>query len=171
MDKRSDPTVLFRRWSLLSAAIDALAGTRTIDAALEVLRTRTRAIAMADGVCVVRRIGDRVAYIGEDAIAPLWTGQDFPIAHCISGIAMLERQPILIPDIARDSRVPLNAYLATFVASMAMFPLGRGGPFAALGLYWASAQPIEDAALALVESLTHSANATFEALAIRAEAA
>lgn len=166
-----DASILFRRWALVGAAVAALGEVTTIDAMLEVLRARTRAIALADGVCVVRRVGDRVAYVGEDAIAPLWTGQDFAIRQCVSGLAMLERQAILIPDIGADPRVPLNAYLSTFVASMAMFPLGAAEPVAALGLYWAEKRHIEPAALTLVDSLTRSANATLERLAICAEAA
>ncbi|QNE33054.1 GAF domain-containing protein [Sphingomonas sp. NBWT7] len=166
-----DLSILFRRWGLVSKAIDALGAVWSVDAALEVLRAHTRRIALADGVCVVRRISATVLYVGEDAIAPLWTGQRFPIEQCVSGRAMIERQVILIPDIATDPRVPLNAYLSTFVASMAMIPLGSGEPFAALGLYWAQAQPIEPAALTLVETLARSANATFERLALRGAAA
>lgn len=164
-------TIRFRRWKLLSDATGALAGVSSEMAALEVLRSSARQIAEADGVTVVRRVGDRVAYVGEDAVAPLWTGQSFPIEQCISGLAMLERRPILIPDIRRDARVPLNLYLATFVASMAMFPLGSGEPSAALGVYWREARPVEPDALALLDTLTRSANATFERLAVAAEQA
>ncbi|WP_085810606.1 GAF domain-containing protein [Sphingomonas sp. TZW2008] len=171
MSSPQDLSILFRRWGLVSKAIDALGEVRSVDAALEVLRAQTRRIALADGVCVVRRIGDTVLYVGEDAIAPMWTGQHFSIEQCVSGRAMVERQVILIPDIATDPRVPHNAYLSTFVASMAMVPLGSGEPFAALGLYWARRQPIEPAALTLVETLTRSANATFERLAITGAAA
>ena len=103
-------------------------GATSEEEVLEMLRDSARAIALSDGVAVVRRYGDQVAYVGEDAITPLWTGQRFPIHTCISGLAMLARQPILIPDILKDPRVPLNAYLSTFVRSMAMFPIGTGEP-------------------------------------------
>lgn len=171
MSAPQDLSILFRRWGLVSQAIDALGEVRSVDAALEVLRAHTRRIALADGVCVIRRIGATVLYVGEDAIAPLWTGQRFPIEHCVSGHAMVKRQVIVIPDIAIDPRVPHNAYLSTFVASMAMVPLGSGEPFAALGLYWVRPQPIEPAALTLVETLARTANATFERLAITGVAA
>ncbi|HSI16297.1 MAG TPA: GAF domain-containing protein [Sphingomonas sp.] len=163
--------IRFERWKLMSTAIDLMGLARSADAALEILREHARAIAQADGVTIVRRIGDEVAYVGEDAISPLWTGQRFPIQHCISGLAMIERRPIFIPDIREDPRVPLNAYLSTFVASMAMFPIGHGAPSAALGVYWATAQSIDPDTLALLDALTRSANGSFERLAVAGEIA
>lgn len=112
------------------------------DSIVDALRTSARAIAAADGITVVKRIGDEVAYIGEDAISPLWTGQSFPMRMCISGMAIAARAPIVIPDIMQDKRVPLNAYLSTFVRSMAMVPVGHGEPTLAMGAYWREARPI-----------------------------
>lgn len=160
----------FTRWRLLQDAEALLARTRTLDEALEVLREHTRVIADSDGVTIVRREGDHVAYVGEDAVSPLWTGQRFPIRQCISGIAMLERQPVLIPDIAQDARVPLALYLATFVKSMAMFPLGPGEPAAALGVYWARATPIDLGAMQLLDMLTRTMTATMQGFAAAAAA-
>jgi hypothetical protein len=107
--------------------------------------------------------------VGEDAISPLWTGQRFPIKCCISGLAILERRSISIPDIAGDDRVPHNAYLSTFVKSMAMYPLGTPAPVAALGLYWKEARPLGRDVDALMGFLAQSANLAFEQIAIRAE--
>jgi hypothetical protein len=78
---------------------------------------------------------------------------------------MLERRVIIIPDIRLDPRVPLNAYLSTFVASMSMAPIGRGDPVAAIGAYWRSTAPIEDDALALLDMLAKGAGAQLERLA------
>ncbi len=118
---------------------------------------------------MIRRDGDEVVYVGEDAISPLWTGQRFPIERCISGMAILARVPIVIPDIGADHRVPLSAYLATFVRSMAAFPLGTPAPIAALGLYWREVRPLGRDVEALVGFLSQGANAAFEAIAVRAE--
>lgn len=161
----------FARYRHLAETNQRLDAADTIDAVLEVLRTQARSIAEADGVAVIRRDGDYVDYVGEDAIAPLWTGQRFPIRRCISGLAILEHAPILIPDIVNDARVPLSAYLATFVQSMAVFPLGAPAPFAALGLYWREARPMEQDVQALVTLLAQSANAAFERIAVRSERA
>lgn len=155
-------TIRFKRWRLMAAATDRLAEAHSLIEALEILRSSARAILRSDGVTVVLREGEQVHYAGEDAIAPLWTGQRFPIRSCISGIAMLERQMIVIPDIKLDPRVPLNAYLSTFVASMAMAPIGHGEPVAAIGAYWRCAAPIEEDALVLLGMLAKGASAQLE---------
>src|SRR3569833_3261460 len=96
--------IRFERWKQMTQAIDLMTSARSADAALEILRLHARGIADADGVTIVRRIGKEVAYVGEDAISPLWTGQRFPIEQCVSGMAMLERRAIFIPDIRADPR-------------------------------------------------------------------
>ncbi len=158
-------TIRFKRWRLLSVATDRLGRADSLASVLEILRSSARAIVRSDGVTVVQREGDEVHYVGEDAIAPLWSGQRFPIRTCVSGMAMLERKMIVIPDIREDSRVPLNAYLSTFVASMAMAPIGRGQPVAAIGAYWRAAKPIEEDALVLLEMLASGASAQLERIA------
>lgn len=130
---------------------------------LGTLRASARVIADADGVTVVKRGGDHVAYVGEDAISPLWTGQRFPIQTCVSGIAILTGEPLLVPDIANDPRVPLNLYLATFAKSLAIFPIGFGPPVAALGAYWREARPIDPEAVSLLTVLARAAGGAFEA--------
>ncbi|HWK35910.1 GAF domain-containing protein [Sphingomonas sp.] len=141
----------------LRAAELALAQATTIDAVVTALRHAARAIAGADGITVIRWIGDEVEYVGEDAISPLWTGQRFPIRTCVSGMAMLARDVIVIPDIENDPRVPLNAYLSTFVRSMAMFPIGRGDPDMAMGAYWRETGPVDAGAIARMASLAQVA--------------
>lgn len=164
-------TVFFRRYGLLQETGALIRSARTLDDVLETLRGKARAIADADGVAIVRRVGDRVHYVGEDAIAPLWTGQNFPIEQCISGLAILERRPIVIPDVTADPRVPHGAYLSTFVKSMAMFPLGYPAPIAALGLYWKETRTLARDVEVLMEFLAQGANAAFEQLAVGAERA
>jgi hypothetical protein len=139
-----------------------LAQVDSIDALVMALRGSARAIGNADGITVVRRIGNRVAYVAEDAASPLWTGHDFPIESCISGIAMTENRPIIIDDIYADDRVPIEAYRSTFVKSMAMFPIGVGEPRMAMGAYWASAGPIDPEAIALLGNLARAASPVFD---------
>jgi hypothetical protein len=131
----------------LEEARRSLASAGSIDDIVRALTVSARAIAEADGITVIRRIGDEVEYVSEDAIAPLWTGQAFPLRSCISGMAIVDRAPGIIPDIRVDARVPLNLYLSTFVRSMAMFPIGRGEPTMAMGAYWKVARPIAHAAV------------------------
>ncbi len=157
--------IRFKRWRLMTAATERLGSAESLSDILEILRASARAVLRSDGVTVIMREGPLVHYIGEDAVAPLWSGQRFAIETCISGLAMIERQMIVIPDIRLDPRVPLNAYLSTFVASMAVAPIGRGEPVAAIGAYWRSAQPIEHDALVLLDMLAKGASAQLERLA------
>jgi len=137
---------------LLSAAIDEAD-------AVTILRNHARVVAASDGITIVQRDGDEVAYVAEDAISPLWEGQRFPIERCISGLAIMVGEPILIPEIRNDSRVPLNAYLSTFVHSMAMFPIGRA---AAIGAYWREPGPIDLLAVELMAELAAAAVPIFD---------
>lgn len=142
------------RHARLAQAIGLLDSASGWDDASTILRDHARAIADADGITVVLRQGDEVFYAAEDAISPLWTGQRFPVERCISGLAIMAGEPILIPDIRNDPRVPLNAYLATFVASMAMFPIGRT---AALGAYWRHPGAVDIEAVGLMTRLAAAA--------------
>ncbi len=142
------------RHARLVQAIALLDSASGWDDASMILRDHARAIADADGITVVLRQGDEVFYAAEDAISPLWTGQRFRVERCISGLAIMAGEPILIPDIRNDPRVPLNAYLATFVASMAAFPIGRT---AALGAYWRNPGAVDLEAVGLMTRLAAAA--------------
>lgn len=100
--------------------------------------TRTaRQMLGGDGATIVFRDGEHCFYADEDSIAPLWKGQRFPIRECVSGWAMLNRQPAVVPDIWRDSRIPTEVYRPTFVRSLVMVPIGTERPVGAVGVYWA----------------------------------
>lgn len=149
----------------MTVATARLSSVGSLAEILEILRVSARAIVRGDGVAVFARDGDQVEPVGEDTIAPLWSGQHFAIGSSISGLAMRERRIIIIPDIRRDPRVPLDAYGSTFVASMAVAPIGSGEPVAAIGAYWRRAKPIEDDALVLLDMLARGASAQLERIA------
>jgi GAF domain-containing protein len=155
-------TVRFKRWQLMTAATEALMQAGSLAEILEILRSDVRAILRSDGVTVIMRERNQVHYVGEDAIAPLWTGQRFPIGLCVSGMAMTQRRTIVIPDIRADPRVPIDAYQSTFVSGMAIVPIGIGKPVAAIGAYWRSGHPIDEDALVLLDMLAKGAGAQFE---------
>ena len=150
------------QWRALVEAMGKLSAATSLDAAVEVIRSSARAIVQADGITFVRREGDMVRYVAEDAISPLWAGQRFPIEACISGIAILTKQPVVIADIYADSRVPHYAYRSTFVQSMAMFPVGLDAPIAAIGAYWSRTHMIDHDAITLMTMLARSASAVLE---------
>jgi GAF domain-containing protein len=150
------------RYNKLLAMLGDLAAARSEEQIVMVFRRSARAIAGADGITMIRREGDRVHYIAEDAIGPLWSGQDFPIEACISGIAILENRPIIIPDIYADPRVPIDAYRSTFVRSMAMVPIGHSAPKWAMGAYWSLPGAPTEEAMMLLASLARAATSSFE---------
>jgi GAF domain-containing protein len=128
----------------------------------EVVRSAARSVTGADGATFVLRDGDLCFYADEDAIAPLWKGQRFPMSQCVSGWAMLHRESVTIPDIELDERVPIVAYRPTFVRSMVMSPIGRDRPVGAIGVYWAHIRQHAADCVAALESL---ADATADAIA------
>ncbi|MEH3053429.1 MAG: HD domain-containing protein [Patulibacter minatonensis] len=126
----------YDRAKLLVEAVQELALTRTIEEIRATVRSAARMVSGADGATFVLRDGDHCHYVDEDAIAPLWKGQRFPLESCVSGWAMRFREPVVIPDITLDDRVPQDAYRPTFVKSLLMVPIRSLDPVGAIGVYW-----------------------------------
>jgi hypothetical protein len=156
-----------RRQRLLSA-VGQISGKLTVGELVDALRRCARSLASSDGITIVRREGNQVRYVAEDAAAPLWMGQRFPIETCISGLAMIQNAPILISDIYSDPRVPHSVYETTFVRSMAVFPIGMMRPVWAIGAYWSKAGPVDPEAVMLLSSLARSAAFAFDRIALPA---
>lgn len=134
----------------LVETVEALSLAPNVDQVAAVVRSAARRISGADGVTFVLRDGETCWYLDEDAIEPLWKGQRFPLAACISGWAMLNGETAVIPDIYADPRVPHDAYRPTFVKSLVMTPVRPQNAIAAIGAYWASAHtPSHDEVLRL----------------------
>lgn len=145
---------------VLSDARAALVAAADVVAVGQVVRTAARTLADAHGATFVLREREHCFYEDEDAIAPLWKGQRFPLTACISGWAMLNQQVAIVPDIEQDQRIPIEAYRPTFVRSLVMVPVGDP-PAAAIGAYWVSPPGGGQAA---VDALLPLAAATAEAL-------
>lgn len=128
----SDPTL-----SALDQLSLDLAMARGIDEVMAVVRHNARKLTGADGISFILRDNGRCYYADEDAIAPLWKGQRFPMDACISGWAMQHGEVVVIEDIDEDERIPHEAYRPTFVRSLVMVPVRQDDPVAAIGAYWA----------------------------------
>ncbi|WP_028055638.1 ATP-binding protein [Sphingobium bisphenolivorans] len=161
-ERGSEQKALAARWSIAAEAMEALAGARSLDAVTNVLRAFARRAVGADGIAIVLRDDDRCHYIAEDSMEPLWAGQRFPAASCVSGWAMEHGQTAVIADIFDDPRVPVEAYRTTFVRSMLMVPIGRIEPFAAIGAYWSEFGQPTDNEIALLEALARAASTAIE---------
>lgn len=133
-------------------ALRLLAIARSTDEIIDALRESARPTIGCDGFCFVLRDGALCHYAAEDAVAPLWEGQRFPMEACVSGWAMRTGQIVVIPDIMQDDRVPHALYSQTFVRSMAMVPAGNP-PEAALGAYWSHCGHPSHQAIASLQEL------------------
>jgi two-component system CheB/CheR fusion protein len=153
----------------LVGAAGALAGAQDLASVMEVVGRLARELTGADGVTFVLREGDRVHYADEDAIAPLWKGQRFPASACISGWAMIHREPVVIEDIYQDDRIPHGAYRSTFVKSLAMVPVRLEDPVAAIGAYWAERHRATDREVAALTSVAGLTSVALTNVALYAE--
>jgi GAF domain-containing protein len=147
---------------MLRDVVAALGRAPGLAVVQQLVRGSARALADAHGATVVLRDGDRCFYADEDAISPLWKGQRFPITECISGWAMLNRAPAMIPDIRVDERIPQAAYRPTFVRSLAMIPVRAADPLGAVGVYWSSARRATGEQIAHLSTLAEATGAALE---------
>lgn len=155
--------------SRLVTAVQELSLVRSVGAIQEIVRRAARELAGADGATFVLRDGDKCHYADEDAIGPLWKGQRFPMAACISGWAMLNARSVMIPDIYLDPRVPADAYRPTFVKSLAMVPIRLESPVGAIGVYWAQPRATSDEEIALLQALANTTSVAMENVRIYTE--
>lgn len=153
----------------LVQAVQELSLARDLGSIQRVVRTTARELTGADGATFVLRESGMCHYADEDAIAPLWKGKRFPLQTCISGWAMLNRQPTVIPDIYVDPRIPVDAYRPTFVKSLAMVPIRTLDPIGAIGNYWARRHQPDARELALLQALADSTAVAMENVRVYGE--
>lgn len=146
----------------LVRVVQDLSRARSLETITEIVRQAARALVGSDGATFVLREGELCHYVDEDAIAPLWKGQRFPLAACISGWVMLHRQPAAIEDIYADARIPQDAYRPTFVKSLVMVPIRSAEPIGAIGNYWAQPHRASAEDLRILQALADSASVAME---------
>jgi hypothetical protein len=120
----------------LVRVIRELARCEDLASVMHTLGSAARRLTGADGITLVLKEGSSCRYVDEDAIAPPWKGRRFPMEAGISGWSMLNRQPVAVPDIYADARIPPDTYRPAFVKSLAMVPIRPADPLGALGAYW-----------------------------------
>jgi signal transduction histidine kinase len=148
----------------LVEVVQQLSLARSLAAVMEIVRVAARQLAGADGATFVLRDGDRCFYADEDAIAPLWKGQRFPMSACISGWAMMNAGAAVIKDIYQDARIPHDAYRPTFVKSLVMTPIRTAAPVGAIGVYWAKMHDTSPVELELLRALADSTSVAMESV-------
>jgi len=135
------------------AAIRELSFAHDLDAVIAVVRRVARDLTGADGVSFVMRDGNQCHFVDENSISPLWKGRRFPIDGCISGWAMLHRETAVIEDVEADPRIAPDTYKPTFVKSLAVAPIRRENPVAALEACWQARKKPPAEAVAALERL------------------
>lgn len=140
----------------LLGAVQKLSMARSLDDITAIVRHAARELTGADGASFVLRDNGFCYYADEEAIAPLWKGKRFPMEICISGWVMLNRKPVVIPDIYDDPRIPATAYRPTFVKSLAMVPIRSQDPIGAIGTYWATQRHTRPEEVRLLQALADS---------------
>jgi Bacteriophytochrome (light-regulated signal transduction histidine kinase) len=153
----------------LIAAIQELSLARDLPRIMEIVRGVARRLTGADGATFVLREGDNCHCADEDAIAPLWKGKRFPLSACVSGWVMTHRQAAVIEDIHEDPRIPAEEYRPTFVRSLAMVPIRKEAPIAAIGNYWARPHRPTEEELELLQALADSVGVAMENVKVYAE--
>lgn len=153
----------------LVAVIQELSLVRSLEGIMSVVRHAARELSGADGATFVLRESDQCFYADEDAIGPLWKGQRFPMSACISGWAMIHREPAVIPDIYQDARVPVDAYRPTFVKSLVMVPIRNENPIGAIGTYWASEHVASAEEVQVLQSLANTTAVAMENVRVYTE--
>jgi GAF domain-containing protein len=145
----------------LVTVVQRLSLARNLETVMAIVRRAARELTGADGATFVMREDNRCYYADEEAISALWKGQRFPMSVCISGWAMLNRQPAVIEDIYADDRIPHDAYRPTFVKSLV---IRRVEPIGAIGTYWARRHQATPEEVSLLQALADSASIAMEAV-------
>jgi response regulator RpfG family c-di-GMP phosphodiesterase len=153
----------------LIESIQQLSLARSVAQIQAIVRHTARRLTGADGATFVLRDGDLCHYADEDAIAPLWKGQRFPMTACISGWVMLNRQAAMLPNVDADDRIPADAYRPTFVKSLLMVPIRKLDPIGAIGNYWATHHQPTDRETMLLQALADSTAMAMENVRLIAE--
>lgn len=146
----------------LVGVIQELSLARDLPRVMEIVRKSARDLTDADGATFVLREVDKCFYADEDAIEPLWKGLRFPLSACVSGWAMMNRQPAVIEDIYSDARVPTDAYRPTFVKSLVMVPIRQKEPVGAIGTYWAVRRQPRPEEVRVLQALANSTSVAME---------
>ena len=141
----------------LVGVVQRLAQCTDAQGIVTVLARAARQLIGSDGVTVIMRDGNRCRYVEEDAIGALWKGRDFALDDCVSGLCISRGEPLVIPDIRADERVPQALYESTFVRALAMIPILRDEPCGALGVYWATEHRATALEMAALRAIADSA--------------
>ena len=168
----------------LVTVVQELSLARDVATVLAIVCHAAHVLTGADGASCVLREDDLCYYADEEASAPLWKGQRFPMSACISGWAMLNRQHAVIADIYTDPRILVEVYQPTFVKSLVMvpirtvlvkslvvLPIQAAAPIGAIGTYWAQRHQATPEEVKVLQALADSTSVALEHVQLYTELA
>jgi signal transduction histidine kinase/CheY-like chemotaxis protein len=150
----------------LAHAIQTLALARDQRAVIDAALHATRTLIGTDGAAFVLREDDLAHYVDEDAIGPLFKGRRLPLDACVSGLSILERNTIVVPNIYEDPRISHEDYAPTFVRGVASVPIRTSDPIGAVVAYWAREHVATNEELEILQSLADSAAVALQNVAL-----
>src|SRR6218665_719991 len=165
----SEKTASPPRFDRLVKAVQELSLARDVSRVMEIVRSVSRELTGADGASFVLKDNDMCYYADEEAIAPLFKGQRFPLRMCISGWSMINKRHVTIGDIYLDPRIPHEVYRPTFVKSLLMVPIRKINPVGAIGNYWAKYHLPTEEEITVLQSLADITAVTLENINVYAE--
>ncbi|MEH3055279.1 MAG: GAF domain-containing sensor histidine kinase [Patulibacter minatonensis] len=139
---------------------------RTVGEVQEIVRTAARRLCGADGAVLVMRDGPMSWYVDEDAVAPLWKGQRFPLDSCLGGWVIRHGVAAVIPDVSDDPRVPFAVYEPTFARSCVVVPIRRQEAIGAIGNYWSTNHHATPEEIELLQALADATAVALENVAL-----
>jgi signal transduction histidine kinase len=157
------------RFDRLVRATQELSLARSVNKVMEIVRSVSRELTGADGATFVLKDKDMCFYADEEAIAPLFKGQRFPLRMCISGWSMINKRHVTISDIYLDPRVPHEVYRPTFVKSLLMVPIRKIDPVGAIGTYWANYHVPDEEEVTILQALADITAVTLENINVYSE--
>lgn len=157
---------------LLLLVVQELSLARSIEDIMKIVSLAARQLTDSDGAnFVLRDNGDcyHGEESGENAIAPLCKGQSFSLHQCISCLAMINRQPVVIEDIYQDVRVSQFAASLTCVKSLVMVPIRTIEPIGAIGTYWKKVYQPKTEQIKLLQALADTTAVAMKNVLVNAE--
>ncbi|QJW94109.1 hypothetical protein FTUN_1628 [Frigoriglobus tundricola] len=158
----AQPSAPADRMTELVEVIQKLSQARDLPTVQDIVRHAARRLTDADGATFVLCEGDHCHFVDEEAVGPLWKGQRFLMANCVSGWAMTNRRPVVIEDVFADPRVPHDTYRPTFVKSLVVVPIRTIEPIGAIGTYWATRHRATDDEVRLIQALADTTAVALE---------
>lgn len=153
----------------LLIVVQELSLARSLERVMEIVRHAARELTASDGACFVLKDNESCYYADEEAIAPLWKGQRFPLDACISGWTMRHRVPAVIANVSRDERIPWLDYEPTFVQSLVVVPIRTLDPIGAIGTYWAAQRQPLPQDIKILQALADTTAVAIENVQVYAE--